>query len=1013
MSVWKNSVYRDNAFQNAVRLFGINGDSVEFLTKLLDFDVEEFGDFPVPNSIVAGNLRSQVPNELYAQMSFLRNLSVRVGNRRMAHFAKTFGSVKHVYTGLPAVFRVYARCHGQARALDNFMQEDVHFVRSLYLGGTYIGKHTPRDADAQFQKIIKDYSKYAAYMTRSFRAIVRVANSFNMRGYKPDVLDAISNKLAPVPLQSQEARMLRFDAVYPFQGLLILQKGDQLFVLTRDDTDRLERLLVGGGMADVYYSSYSRMSVDHRTQVMSAYRKYRDLLVARMRTISYADAQLLCRACDVAHFIVLARFGADTTDWSIRDQYDKVAKEGLNKIVDPVYLADLVAEMPIKDALEVSLFYKILPQADFDYFGAANRQKELYKTQNAITDPGLFRLVMRHHKLLMIQAYHARHGVCPGRVMYEGELPRWAQNYPFVNPANIAVLDVDVIDFAGQFAFNEHLLDNWDLVKDKAICPKDVNDLPDQMALIKLPKRDKNQLLDYVNRPEPLSTTHLRDKFDHLQVDVKCDDKAEAKKPFGRWFMEANTDYRMLLSEYELSISDYAKHLEGFMQGKGLVEKQKMMNHVTETRAELDGLTQFFISFDVAKWSPRMPFQVHVELDKMWAEAFGLPHIEHMHRIFSDGNMHYIKGRIHHVLPKSGSDFEGFAGKKLTMYHLAVMHAAVDVLREEKLVLGTARYAAQIDDGVMRVVVDFSKVPDVAQRIRTEIAKLWLACGIELSFDKTFMSKYFVVFLNDVRFYNRAIASGIRAFIKISNRGEAITANIVDDMLMAESTVRGAIVSGSTPMIAYFMYCLQVMDILRKWGPKVQKYYDRHVCWLFAPVNLGGLGMANLLRMLGSLDFDSIQSGLGNMFVLANTYPGLKPVITEILNQEMQEMTEHTQVMNPTNVKRKGRIFRTDRVTFALRNALAYWFDSPVLRAYSFSKGVELGVSAFPTLVKHGRLPVEMRELWTESSPIVAVDAIVTKVLTARTAQEFVPRRTLYRICVANVFEARQVIAAW
>lgn len=1013
MSVWKAPCYRDSAFQNAARIFGVNHITAKFLDRLLNFDVEDFGDHEVGENIKPGNLMKQSPNDIREKLRFQQYIAVRCGKRALSPVLAQLQDSKEVVFGLQAVYRIWIMASRRAKEVNFYDDQDATFLRSLYRAGSYIGKHTPRDADAQWGKFVKNYSEYALPMIRYFHSYLRIANGFTRKSYSREVRNAVANRQEIPSFDVPGLRKIGFDKMYPFPGLLILKKNDVVFVLTRDDTDRLEKLIVGDALSDLYYKSYGRFDDYDRAKMVSLSKRYREMILIAARKADYSQIQLLCRACDVAFYLTLARLAGEKSNHSELDQLDKIKKESLDRIIDVEQIAALADGVPIHEVAELLLYYKILPQADFDYFGAAKRQQDLYAKQNSITDEGIFLQVMRHHKLLMIKAYHARHGICPGNINFRENLPLWTNNYPYIDPANIEVSEIGLVNMSGAFIYKDHMLDCWDLLKDKAICPKQINDVRNQSDMQKVPKQDKNQLLDYIKRPEPVSVANLYDNWDKLFYDIKCDDKAEAKKPHGRWFMEAHTDVRLVLSEYEQSIADYGKHVAGFMQGKALIEKQRMMNYVTERLPEFDEKSQLFISLDIAKWSPRMPIRVHKELDKQWAEAFGMPHIVGMHKIFTEGNLHYIKGPIHHQFKKLGSDFEGFFGKKLTFYHLAVMHAAIDVVKAKRLVMGQTRYAAQIDDGVIRVIVDWQQHPNIIDVLRKELASIWISCGIEISFDKTFVSQDFVIFLNEIRYKNRAIAAGIRAFTKLTTKGEAVCPSLLDDLHTLDSTIRGAYVAGCTPIFGYFAYVLFVGDIMRKWSKRDTKFEDRHVVWMFSPVCLGGLGMCNLLSLLGSIDFDATQTAIGNLVILGNSYPGLKQTVNSILSQDIMPISDFNSVANPTAIRRVGPVLREDRLLNTMRKAAVFWLDTPVLRAFSFREGVESTDVSLRTVARERYIPVELRQLWYESTPTSAVDSIVKKVLTARTAQEIVPRRTLYRISVSNLTEARKIISMW
>lgn len=88
---------------------------------------------------------------------------------------------------------------------------------------------------------------------------------------------------------------------------------------------------------------------------------------------------------------------------------------------------------------------------------------------------------------MLIKAYHARHNVCPGHLIIQLDDVKWMQNYPHVDPSIINPAQVEYITFKGAFVYNHHDTDVFDLIKDKAICPKSIELLRGEEDLRRLP----------------------------------------------------------------------------------------------------------------------------------------------------------------------------------------------------------------------------------------------------------------------------------------------------------------------------------------------------------------------------------------------------------------------------------------------------------------------------------------------------------------------------------------------
>lgn len=1011
MSVWKFPVYRDNAFQALARNIGILPETVDALKTVLNFELEEDLVLPWGYVMKKGTFADALPESGDDAVKVLKWLRQGKAVRPNAALAKIFDKRKRVVHGLQATLRFSVQMHNRAvlKGKDPVLTDS--FILGLVKIVSWVGKHSPGDIDYRGDEFMLKLYKHVVPHWEQFRSLSKIANSYSMKSYQQDWSQARDRLQVPKDLRTKEVNKLGVDKAYPMNGLLILEKNDIIYVLTRSDIDRIERFIKGIGQALYYMDTYGNIKPEHRALLMGKTESYVNFMKDGIKRANHDNINRLCRAFDVAYHIALANFSIDVSTEALNDQLAKVANENLTELIDPVRVANLTQDLPIKDSLELLQIYKVLPQPDFDYFHAMERQKRLYSTQNVIQDQRMFESIMRHHKLLMVKAFFARHKICPGVIRTPNIEEDWAQNYPNVHPDQIPVSLVDAIDFKGDFVYRHHVLDNWELVKDKAICPLMVDNVKDSMGLNRLPRMVKNQLMDYVTRPEPVSIKAIHSNWDSTFFDVKCDDKPEAKKPHGRLFMEAHTDVRLALSEYEQSVAKYGQYMPGFMQGKGIREKQKMMNFVTEYIAEFEEANHVFFSFDVDKFSPRLPLQVHKELDKMWAEAFGVPVLANMSDIFTKGKMHYIKGPIHSILEKSGNDFEGFAGKKLTFYHLAVMHAAHAKMQEAGWVTNKARYAAQIDDGVMRLVV-YNAEKNV-KKIREFMDKHWLDAGIALSWDKTLISRKMVVFLNDIRYQNRSIQQGIRAFVKVNNISDSPVKNLIADVEYLVSVVRGAIVAGSTLINLLFLMCYCVKDLLVKWGPKDLQLSNSHAVWCIAPVALGGLGIPNLLAMCGSLEYNALQAGVAGLYVLMKTRPATKPLVMHILSRKMRSPTIEHSVANGNQIRREQPILRSDRHKVLIREFLQAWLNAPVMQAYNFRNAVRVADPVMQISADEKHFPIELRQLIYDELPQKFAAQIERKVTNSRTAFALVPRRLLYRATIANVMEAKRVIGEW
>jgi hypothetical protein len=495
-----------------------------------------------------------------------------------------------------------------------------------------------------------------------------------------------------------------------------------------------------------------------------------------------------------------------------------------------------------------------------------------------------------------------------------------------------------------------------------------------------------------------------------MDYSVKAEDKAESAKPNGRWFFEAPTIARLKQSEYEDSIAHYATYVPGCFVGKKYEDKVRQMNAVTEGTPDGMPYMHTYISFDIKKFSPYLPLNVHTRLDAQWAEAFGVPGLTEASRILTDGVIHYVKKGIHHTFRKTGSDFEGFSGKKLTMFHCALMGYCVRRLREQNLLNRPARFASLIDDGLLRILLPRENFAAWKARVTAEIERIYNLAGMRISWDKTFNSSLMSVFLNEVRFMGRSITPGLRAALKITNRSDDAVPSMAADLAVLRATSQGAIVAGSPLVSVYFMYLYGAYDIIKRWMKVKRKLKEHSALKCFVPITLGGLGLASMINLCGSVSTHSMNESMATLKMIGYRYPMTREAITAYISCQKREVSGISGWLNPGRTVTSGPHLRDDRLTLMIERFLIRTLDTPVIRILLPKDSVS-DMGYLEHAMEVGALiPVPMRQKIYDMSPQKAVKQISTKFLRARSIMSIVPRRKMINVQYANRREAENVV---
>jgi len=1007
MSVWKSVTYRDAAFQWVTRNIPVSYVNLPFVHDLLDFTVEPFGDFPVPHGLQPGKIKPQ----LFAHPTLVADLSVGLGTKASVSFAKALQGLPTPRFGVHGVYKFIAQIWPYV-----FVPSDrvgTELAENLVQFGLAGAGHSHGDFLHRLPEIRQCFQKYDAPARDVIRSLLTLKQSFKKQSNQQTQRQY---DLLEKPLPLEDASHLPFLAGWKFlsfRGALLLVDPlkNNTYVILNGDFERIEKFILGCAQTRMYSRLYGMLNPGMRSQLSEAVIGWQDIAVDCMRDVTKDDANFMARAFDVAYFNKLASFASDLSKLAHDTQAEKWRKEKLSRIVSLERLNHLVRYLPMKEQFEVLQQYKMFPTADYDYFGMLHRQHEMYKERRKVANEFWksddFADIMRYYRWLLIVGFHQKHGFCPGILRDEVEDKNWHERFPNISPYDIPYGESPDIDFNGAFLYKNRRKDNLDLVKDKAICPDNIRDVTDSIDLNKMDVRKKSQLVDVLTRDDFLDTDELWKRFSSLMLDVKADDKAESKKPNGRMFFELHTEARLCISEYEDSVAEYAKFIPGVTAGVSAGKNIEMMNKCTQMLPDEMVDQSLFISFDLEKWSPTFQAEAHLKQDEIFAEAFGKPELREAHKIFSEGKVHYVKGRIHHTFDKIGNEYEGHFARKGTVYHCAVMGWTVHHLRKKGLLKKGVNFAALLDDGLVRCTIAKKGAREQVTAIIPEVERSYNLGGYFLSWDKTFISGRFAIYLNEIRMGGRSITPGTKSILKIANRAEEICPNLVADIDYASQSTRGAIGAGATPVGAYCTYISNVVDAIRRWTKVIDNKNPLFACRALLPPKICGMGVSSLAMLGGAMAHDTLVESLGCLRAVGFRFPALRDGINAILSTDVATVKPTEQLMNPTSIRSLNRKLRSDRGNIAIERHLTSHFRVPAIQPIIARLDTHGRSEIGRQFKMRSRFPVEARErLWGSSVGYLFLQ-IVAKFQKAKSAVAFVPARALFRATLANHTEAR------
>lgn len=812
--------------------------------------------------------------------------------------------------------------------------------------------------------------------------------------------------------------------IIKFRGGYILHdvKSKKSGILYYKDHTRLVNMLSAVAKCTFYFNAYEIGNTELNNQVGSAFRWLMGKITDAMLRLSWDDCNYICRAMDVCQFLYLSILGSDLSDRSKNDQLDKIRKEDLDRIIGA---EEIVAYfegcgLGVKETLELLKVYRILPTSDHDIYGIIDNFADKNDKVNPM-DLNVSKKLSwgadlnlsedefdRYQKRNMMMTFRSRHGRFPGAIIDYDHAPSELLSYPNVQPDAITINNVHLIDITSSFQWKSFDGCEHELVKDKKTAAKSEDDESKFYG--------QNQILQYLFDPSFQSQASIRDNYAkrqyplRRQIDVAI--KAEAKKPKDkvRAFYMANDSDRRVLSEFEANVHEYVLHKAGSSVGKNEKEISERLYEICNW--EEANFQPLLISFDIAAWSPKQNPKFKEKGLKLWADAFGKPHVNNLMDLFRNVDMVWNKFGVCGRYTLKGNDLEGFNGRMNTSMHIDVMGYAIRKCRDLGLVEHGGKFACFIDDGILNLQTKLGKQAEVVPRILEVIETVYWAFGLEISWDKTFVSEYFMQYLNKVYLDGQEITPGLKAFLRIGKLVDVPSPTIFTDMDNLASTVRGAIQAGTDHRIAYTMYLVEVFHIIKRWSryDKAFKVTNTLLMMMWVPRTLGGLGLSSLFSLSTNETFSSFEAGLACMRFLSHQFTGIREFYNSVIQGEVDDMESLAVLRAPRSIRIREMMLKEDRLSRAAVAVVKAKAVNPFIR--SVSELAKAGVSSVcaDVIAQTDLIHDFTRERLWKIDPMNVIESIVGKLQTSSTAASLIGRKKMLAILIANRFECARFI---
>lgn len=820
---------------------------------------------------------------------------------------------------------------------------------------------------------------------------------------------------------------------YSFNGITMIQEIDidgrpeTTYVFNNKSIQRAAQMLRSIGKMVQYYSMQSKRigRSDYLTTAIS--------MIFEM--ISYAAKtdrpNEVCRAFDVIYFTALAEHATDINNRSIKLQREKYAENKYDDIAPINWFLSASRKFKIYEQLDLLKLYKMFPCPDFDPHTGFLNMKKYHYNQNKV---GTITEAYKRHKLnidlqsfehyrlmLYAQRFYRRHGRCPGRLTQQGRNMVTPQNfphlisYPHIDAFTLKIEDIPLIDMKGT-AMWENVDNNCaEYYMDKACPPQDfdLDKIKDGMDYNKLRIDQRSYLGWYLAQTDVPPGMGLRFSYaKHIRKAYQTAHfKPESKKPDPRNFYSAPPYIRRILSEYELNVRHYVEHDVAAILGKDPHDLNVQMNRVLGGTLDRSTHRWILVSFDIEKWSPKMPKEIKELTYGFWNKLFDQPYLSATQEIFNEVDLHFIHEGVHQKYTVNNVDFEGQSGVVNTAFHTDMMAFAVRQCRQKGLITESGRLAVMIDDGLLALPFPLNTTNERINDTLDIIEAVYNYFGFTISWDKTFISEHVAMFLNEVYYDGLNVTTGVKAFLKMQPTK-------LDDELSFSGKIKGltgmamgCISSGLPPTLAKIELHREVMIMLQRTlrGKHAFKTIGSAMIpyFTFTPIAFGGLGIPFLNNISGSPNADPVGNFIGSAYYIVQTQIQVKGLLERILKQDLRVRRPVDILRAPAAVRVMGKtLTEMKHIQYVLTMVKSLCQNSylrPLLHVDFESLGQQI-------LSQLGPNPTETEvDIAYRMSPISIIDKFMSKFKRSSTMMSLLAPRMRARLVSRYLLEVNSV----
>jgi len=427
-------------------------------------------------------------------------------------------------------------------------------------------------------------------------------------------------------------------------------------------------------------------------------------------------------------------------------------------------------------------------------------------------------------------------------------------------------------------------------------------------------------------------------KFQALEHTHKVGDKFESHKDPARVYYSANLGDRFDQSVMEVAVESVARYHPSFMIGASTVTKAAKVTQLLD-RCYNAMFCDFYYSFDISGWSPKMASAPQLISHEIWADLFDsdlfrkASHINEGARVMMD--MHGYKGW--YINPSA--NFEGFNGKEMTCILISLMSLAVYEFQrlavdlymaiEDEAKTWAASLLAYIDDGLGKLRLPRDRYVILTNLLKATTADVFGKCGYTLEWSKCYPSDVFSIFLNEPYVAGRHIMHGTKAAMTLCAENVEEHTTLIERTTAVTTGARGAAQAGLDPLPSFLLQTFHVFRHIDEWVGKESPILL--ALWSHTPRAWGGLGVPNMLQLMTSGGGSTFEESVATLQNWARHSKSARKVYLTLARRSLKARTARSVLTSGLGGGMAEGVIAESRVAHAIRKSLEFFADKEAL----------------------------------------------------------------------------------